>query len=345
MQEIKISNGYIQLWASYLRSRQIDPLHADFLKDFKEQLQGLIDQPFDIQVPLQLLNNVLLSTRQHLDCPQLIFEIVQEIRPEHFGVLGYMASKSSSISEIIGYIIRFQRLVVDGSDLIPFQLRQHEQSVELYWAFLEERYNVLNELTIAAMVQLGRFILQEQPLLLRSIDFAHRPEIAVIHFHKFYATELKFSQPHYALELDVQGLNLKSDQADPMLLQLLIRQAEGEIAARPQLESTLQHAQRLIADHLRMHQQALKIEQLAEHLLLSVRTLQRKLAEQGTSFKKLLEQERIKRCDLLLQQEISLSEIAEQLDYSDQSALARAYKAATGRTLLQYRKQPKQDQR
>ncbi|WP_432208459.1 helix-turn-helix domain-containing protein, partial [Acinetobacter variabilis] len=58
----------------------------------------------------------------------------------------------------------------------------------------------------------------------------------------------------------------------------------------------------------------------------------------------LLEQERIKRCESLLHQPLSLTEIAQQLDYSDQSALARAYKAATGRTLLQYRKQLKQDQ-
>lgn len=46
----------------------------------------------------------------------------------------------------------------------------------------------------------------------------------------------------------------------------------------------------------------------------------------------------MKRCETLLQQGLSLTEIAQQLDYSDQSALARAYKAATGQTLLQARK-------
>jgi len=66
--------------------------------------------------------------------------------------------------------------------------------------------------------------------------------------------------------------------------------------------------------------------------------LQRYLSEQGSSFKKLMEQERMKRCETLLQQGLSLTEIAQQLDYSDQSALARAYKAATGQTLLQARK-------
>ncbi|MEG2565561.1 MAG: AraC family transcriptional regulator, partial [Acinetobacter sp.] len=44
MQEIKISNGYIQLWATYLRSLQIEPLEADFLQDVHEALVPLIDQ-------------------------------------------------------------------------------------------------------------------------------------------------------------------------------------------------------------------------------------------------------------------------------------------------------------
>jgi len=81
MQEIKISNGYIQLWATYLRSLQIEPLEADFLQDVHEALATLIDQPFATQVPLELLNQLLLRTRQYLNCPQLIFEIVQVIRP------------------------------------------------------------------------------------------------------------------------------------------------------------------------------------------------------------------------------------------------------------------------
>lgn len=344
MQEIKISNGYIQLWATYLRGLGIDPLSADFLSDVHNQLVLLIDQPFETQVPLDLLNHLLLTTRQYLNCPQLIFEIVQCIRPEHFGVLGYMASKSSSVAEMIGYIMRFQRLVIDGNEFVPLQLKQHEHSIELYWAYLDENYNLLNELTMAAMVQLGRVILQNQQLLLRGVSFAHPAGMAQIHYRKFFACELQFSQKHYSLALDLQGLGYKSEQADPMLLQLLIRQAEDTLAVKAPVENTLQQAQQMIAEQLRSRQQAIKVEQLAQQLFMSTRSLQRLFNTHGTSFKKLLEQQRIKRCEFLLQQELSLSEVAEALDYSDQSALARAYKAATGQTLLQSKKQIKHEQ-
>ncbi|ANF81112.1 AraC family transcriptional regulator [Acinetobacter sp. NCu2D-2] len=342
MQEIKISNGYVQLWASYLRSQQIEPIEAEFLQHLRPQLIHLIDQPFDTQVPLELLNQIVQDTQDYLKSPQLIFDMVQVIRPEHFGLLGYMASKSSNLSEIIDYIMRFQRLVIDGSEFVPLQLRQSEQGIELYWAYLDDKYNVLNELTMAAMLQLARSILLEQQLQLKTVYFAHAPSVAPQHFYKFFATEVLFSQPYYGFSLDLTGLYLQSEQADPILLKLLLQQAEQAIAVKPMLDDIVFQARNLIAEHLRTTQRAIKIEQLAQQLHMSIRTLQRNLEQEDTSFKKLLEQERIKRCEQLLEQNYSFVEIAELLDYSDQSALARAYKAATGMTLLARKKQMKQ---
>ncbi len=60
-----------------------------------------------------------------------------------------------------------------------------------------------------------------------------------------------------------------------------------------------------------------------------------------SSFKRVLESERMKRCEYLLQQGLSLTEIALQLGYSGQSALARAYKQHSGQTLLQLKRQLK----
>lgn len=50
----------------------------------------------------------------------------------------------------------------------------------------------------------------------------------------------------------------------------------------------------------------------------------------------------MKRCEQLLLQKFSLTEIAISLGYSDQSALARAYKAYSGQTLLQRKQQLKE---
>ena len=58
---------------------------------------------------------------------------------------------------------------------------------------------------------------------------------------------------------------------------------------------------------------------------------------QGNSLSEKLE----KLCEKLLSKDRSLIEIANQLGYSDQSALARAYKACRGKTLLQFKNESK----
>jgi len=73
-------------------------------------------------------------------------------------------------------------------------------------------------------------------------------------------------------------------------------------------------------------------------LHLSVRSLQRALKKQDTSFKEIVDLQTMKRCELLLVQNESLNRIAEQLGYSDQSALVRAYKRVRGSTLLAFRR-------
>ncbi len=61
-------------------------------------------------------------TQQHLDCPQLVFEMAQYIRPEHFGVLGYMATLSNSVADALQYVMRFSRLVIDGRKYVPMNM-------------------------------------------------------------------------------------------------------------------------------------------------------------------------------------------------------------------------------
>jgi AraC-like DNA-binding protein len=138
--------------------------------------------------------------------------------------------------------------------------------------------------------------------------------------------------------MNIGSLDLQLQQADPSLIQFLIQQAEQAIASKQQQENIAQKLHLIIAEYLRIQQQAPKLEDIAQELHVSVRTLQRQLGELDTSFKRILEIERMQQCEKLLLKDLHLTDIALQLGYSDQSALARAYKAYKGDTLLQARK-------
>ena len=341
MQDLHIPNGYFHLWQLYLLEQGIDALNADFLHDEHENLQRILNLPIDAQSPYLFFHQLIEKTRIILNRPNIVFDMAEHVRPEHFGVLGYMASRSTTVAEALQNILRFSRLVIDGDHIIPMKMHHYGHNVHMAWPFHHEKYILLNELTTALMMYLARKIVPEDQFPLRSVHFAHPPQMAMYHYQKFYACEVLFHQSEYCFVLDLDGLNLKIQQADPPLMQMLVRQAEEAIASKPRYETIAEQLHLIVAEYLRLEEQAPKIEQISQELHISSRTLQRQLSDLGTSFKKIIEYERMNRCEQLLQDQRHLTDIAMKLGYSDQSALARAYKAYSGQTLLQKKQQLK----
>ncbi|SDD93747.1 AraC family transcriptional regulator [Niabella drilacis] len=80
------------------------------------------------------------------------------------------------------------------------------------------------------------------------------------------------------------------------------------------------------------------IEEVAARLHLTVRTLQRKLQEENTSFR--AETESIRKeiaCNLLSAKNLTVAEIADRLGYTDKAAFQRSFKQWTGVTPSSYR--------
>ena len=336
MQELQIPNGYFHLWQMYMSERGMEMSALDFLNnDEKVHLHEILSLPIDTQSSYSFFHQLMEKTKQALDCPQLIFEIAEYVRPEHFGVLGYMASRSTTVAEALQNILRFSRLVIDGDEVIPMQMIQQGTNVHLVWPFHHDRYNLINEFTNALMMHLARKIVPADQFPLLSVHFAHAPLRAIYHYQKFYGCEVLFNQPEYRFILGLEGLDLKIQQADPSLMQLLVRQAEEAIASKQKYETLVDKLHLIVAEYLKLKEQAPKIEEIAHELHISTRTLQRQLSDLDSSFKRIVEYERMKRCEQLLESNVQFTDIAMRLGYSDQSALARAYKAFSGQTLLQ----------
>ncbi|WP_445117110.1 AraC family transcriptional regulator ligand-binding domain-containing protein [Acinetobacter sp. WZC-1] len=345
MQDLQVPNGYFHLWQIYLSARGADERTLDLSDHEKVQLQYILSLPINAQVPYSFFARVIEKTRQALSCPQLVFEMAEYVRPEHLGVLGYMASLSHTVAEGLQHILRFSRLLIDGDDILaPVQMVHQGRYIYLSWALVDDKYSLLHELSIALLVNLARHTLFPLHLALHGVHFAHSPQMAVFHYQKFYGCDVLFNQPQHGIVFNAESLNLISQQADPALMQLLVKQAEEALASRPGFATIVQRLQLIVAEYLRVRKQAPKIEQIARELNISVRTLQRQLGDADTSFREVLEQERMQRCEQLLHQSLSLTEIAMQLGYSDQSALARAHKAYNGQTLLQRKQLQKRKQ-
>lgn len=337
MKEILVANGYFHLLKSYLNEKGLEV--ADLLLEptIKEDIEKILSAPIANQSPYILLKQCIDRLYELLSDTTLILDIAPHIRAEHFGVLGYVATRSQSIAESISHIMRFSRLVVDGDEITPMQMSYQHNSITLNWPYLNDQLIVLNELNSACMIELARQMLPMKQLPLTRICFAHEAQLPIYQYQKFYGCEIIFNHHQYEFHIDIRSLNTQLDQADPSLMQLLLKQAEDAIESKSKKEHLIPHIEKLIVDYLKTYQQAPKAEYIAQAMRISVRTLQRQLAEHDVTFKSLLESVRMSLCEKLLAKDISLIEIANQLGYSDQSALARAFKSSKGLTLLKYK--------
>ena len=93
----------------------------------------------------------------------------------------------------------------------------------------------------------------------------------------------------------------------------------------PEKRSTTARTLDLVGD-------ALTQSQVAERLAMSTATLRRRLEEEGSSFRDLVNQSKFERATSLLQNGYSISQITEDLGYSDIRAFNRAFKQWHGQT-------------
>ena len=345
MKEIQIPNGYFHLWKTYVTHQGIDAISLAESHGFKTELLEILSAPIAQQSSYHLFEQCIQWTQKALGQTHICFDMAKYIKAEHFGVVGYMATRSQRISESLDYIIRFSRLVIDGEEITPMQLSHHGNALVLSWPFIAEHYILINELNSAFIIEMAHQIVALNQFPLRKISFAHPPQMPIYHYQKFYGCEVVFNHARYEFEISLGSLDVELDQADPSLMEFLLKQAEDAIASKIHLntesDSVKRQLQIYIAEYLANKQQAPKIEEIAQVLHISVRTLQRQLKLEHTTFKKILDEERMQLCEKLLSKDRSLIEIANQLGYSDQSALARAYKACRGKTLLQFKNESK----
>ena len=125
-------------------------------------------------------------------------------------------------------------------------------------------------------------------------------------------------------------------RADAGLFPILVRHADECLAKLPPLEDdTLGEVRRLVASML--GSSTLSIEQVATRMTTSARTVQRQL--HGHTFKQLVDEVRSSMARRhLADPDVTLTDAAFLLGYSDLSAFSRAFRRWTGQSAQEYRR-------
>ena len=179
----------------------------------------------------------------------------------------------------------------------------------------------------AIFVRTARALVGPECLPVRAV-FARPQPRNLVAFEQVFRCPLTFAGPHTRIVFDRASAEMPLETANPALRAVNEALLDDMLRSRTRddLASQVRDAISRLLPGGRCTQQA-----VAEALHLSLRSLQRKLAEQHTSFREQLERTRRELADRHLRAgQVSVTEVAYLVGFSDASSFARAYKRWTG---------------
>ncbi len=164
---------------------------------------------------------------------------------------------------------------------------------------------------------------------------SRQPPCDIAPYRRFFQAPLRFGAGRCVLVFQTRWLDHPLDNADP----LLHRHLEQEADELHNLQQTnlVTNLRLLLRKSLMVRKCA--VTEIARELGMHVRTLNRHLREEGTSYRRELEEIRyeLARQLLLTDGRDSISKIAAALGYADATAFSRAFKSWSGSTPTEWR--------
>ena len=263
---------------------------------------------------------------------------IRYITPTTFSVVGMSVLASQSLRDAFSRLTRFADLITDASELklecvndqqtaltieLRSQIEPAHQSTDGLLALLANSGKALgNEIARPVCVDL----LRPQPLT-TNLEF----------FYKTFACPLHFQQSRLRLVFRDSDLDEPLVGANSLIADHLDEVSKNAIEQLKPANSTKTKLTRWI-EHELQKGRPVSIEQAALHCHMSTRNLQRKLAEEGSSFNQLLDDNRRKIAHQKLTKTTApLTGIALELGFSDSSSFSRACKRWFGQSPSQVR--------
>lgn len=326
--DIVINGGHLVLVAQYVQSRGLA------LPDVFDATQlALIQHTQETGQPVPVLQfaDLLRQLANRVQEPDVALQIASLIRTGHLGVVGYLLHACANMAEALVCLRRYRKLIITVVE--DMQVIMHEDTIELRWEHDPQIDPIVLELGIAILIQFSRQLVN-QSLSPTRVNLMQTPP-SVVPFEHYYGCPVYFHPGWASVVFPVAYLNIPITQPDKTLLDILQQQADLALQALPKTDEFMQRVQKILARLCQEGQPT--VEVLASRLHMGTRTVQRRLTENDTTFQQVLDEVRQHLCLRYLQQDIQLSDIAQLLGYSDQSAFTRAYKRWTGRTPHQER--------
>jgi AraC-like DNA-binding protein len=259
--------------------------------------------------------------------PGLGFYYGLSLKLSSHGPLGLLAMTSPTLRDALSALERFMPLRATEIS-VRIEQRDDQLAVVFAHAVPPALQGFFTEAFFVMLLHIGR-ALSGRPLS-GVCEHAYREPAHFRRFSHLLPAGARFAQPDNRLLLSAELLEQAVVTSDEVMARRVERECQAELAA---LDRRLSFVSKVRRDLRAARESLPSLEQTAERRGISERTLKRKLAAQGTSFRLLVEELRKERAIALLRDETHAVEtIAARLGYADKASFHRAFRRWFGTT-------------
>jgi AraC-like DNA-binding protein len=292
------------------------------------------DRPLDVTVLKPLWEQLEASSRDE----PVALAVARAFSALDIGLVGQMVKHSPTLRIGLSHYARYGKLHMPQ---LSFPVAQDKDGDIIFY---ENRASIVHEVAHPVEYTLAAVYLHvknfQDALPMRGVMFSHRARYAVAPYEAFFGAPVRFEQQVDALLLAPGALDLPSPLGNDVLVRYLEAHAQHLYAGLPPpVEPLVGRIRGAIGEDL----SAGEIDQarVARKLGMSTRTLQRRLADLGTSFQDVLDDlRRDIALRMLRERSGNVFDVAFVLGYADTPSFYRAFKRWTGRTPQQWRAAP-----
>ena len=289
------------------------------------------------RVPASDVPILLAKAAALLDQPRLGLMLGSSAHPQRHGLLAYLASTSETLGAAWRQLCRYIGLLNEGMELLVLPAAD-EIAISLNPDPALPAGEGLRQLLSLASVTLVRASHdltggKARPL---RVELACPAPAEPAFWAAAYRAPVVFAAPLSRLVYSAEDAALSIISADSTLAGILSKHAETALAQLGGRSGWSGRVKTLIFDNL--GKSPCGLAPTARTLLMSERSLQRRLQEEGTSFEKLHDEARHSLALAYLRdRRLGISEVAWLLGYAELPAFYRAFKRWTGVTPLEHR--------
>ena len=329
---IRVSTGILAQMLLYLKSLKMDT--DAFLRS--NGLDPAVVKAPDARFPIETY--LLLEEKAAEMCSDACFglHMGEYVEAGNWSILGYLMMNCQTLAEAFEKSSRYSRIIGNLIDSRLDLLADRVKITLITPSYAPPMSHHCFDAVISACVRM-MYNLTGIHLYPLEVTFAYPRPLSTAEYERIFNCPLLFDQDETSFTLGFALLNTPVRAPNPELLAYFGQYARDFIAEMDQNQEHTRAVTRIILANL--DDENLGIDKIAREMSLSVRTLQKRLEDEGVIFSDLLRSVREKLAKKYLQENYSVEQITYLLGFSEPSAFRKAFKKWSGITPREYRGQ------